>query len=105
MLEHARAAAQAELDLARVRRVKVALIGRVVGDLDMARSGSDAQPIQVLNPSTPASNSSSVTPQRQDPDRAHEADRVLLELLKLDRYERRASARRDRALRQITDRK
>ena len=104
MLEHARAAAQAELDLARVRRVKVALIGRVL-DLDMARSGSDAQPIQVLNPSTPASNSSSVTPQRQDPDRAHEPDRVLLELLKLDRYERRASARRDRALRQITDRK
>jgi hypothetical protein len=71
LIEHARAAAQAELDLAHVRRVKVALIGCALGDL------------QLLNPSTA----------------------VLLELQKVDRYERRASARRDRALRQITHRK
>jgi hypothetical protein len=71
LIDHARAAAQAEVDLAHVRRVKVALIESVLGDL------------QFLNPSTP----------------------ILLELQKLDRYERRASARRERALRQITDRK
>jgi hypothetical protein len=69
LLEHARAAAQAELDLARVRRVKVALIGRVLGVLDVSRSGSDARTIQLLNPSTPECRSSCVTPQRQDPDR------------------------------------
>jgi hypothetical protein len=40
-----------------------------------------------------------------EPDRSCEAVRRLLpDLIKLDRYERRAAARRDRAIRQITRR-
>ena len=42
---------------------------------------------------------------KQEPQRASEAvRRILPELMKLDRYERRAAARRDRAIGQITRR-
>jgi hypothetical protein len=76
-LERAREIAQAEFDLARVRRAKVALI-------ESARACAAAD-----RPPMPP----------QDPDRSAEAiRRALPELRKLDRYERRAAARRDRAL-------
>jgi len=81
MLERARAAAQAELDLALIRRAKVALIERAsaLGELDQGRA--------------------SLPEPSQEPDRSIEAiRRALPELRKLDRYERRAAARRDRAL-------
>src|SRR5262249_62435863 len=84
-LERARAAAQAELDLAQIRRAKVALIERAsaLGELDQGRR---TLPEPTALPS-------------QEPDRSAEAIRgVLPELRKLDRYERRAAARRDRAL-------
>jgi hypothetical protein len=91
MLERARAAAQAELDLAQIRRAKVALIERAsaLGELDQGRP---TLPEPTALPS-------------QEPDRSAEAiRRVLPELRKLDRYERRAAARRDRALLGISGR-
>ena len=79
-LERARAIAQAELDLARVRQAKVALIER-------------ASAFEALDPSRVP------TMPPHGPDRSAEAvRRVLPELRKFDRYERRAAARRDRAV-------
>jgi hypothetical protein len=75
--ERAREIAQAEFDLARVRRAKVALI-------ESARACATAD-----RPPMPP----------QDPDRSAEAvRRVLPDLRKLDRYERRAAVQRDRAV-------
>ena len=85
MLERARAAAQAELDLAQIRRAKVALIERAsaLGELDQGRP---TLPEPTALPS-------------QEPDRSAEAiRRALPELRKLDRYERRAAVRRHQAV-------
>ena len=100
---------QAELELARVRRVKVALIERAsaFGELDPPQAFSSVtQIIRLLNaidrgrvPSFPEPVDSSATMPSQEPDRSAEAiRRVLPELRKLDRYERRAAAQRDRAV-------
>jgi hypothetical protein len=89
LLERARAIAQAELDLARVRRAKGALIesASAFGELDRARV-TFPEPID-----------SSATMPSQEPYRSAEAiRRVLPELRKLDRYERRAAVRRDQAV-------
>jgi len=107
MLEQVRAIAQAELDLARVRRAKVALIER-------ACTFGELEPPQVLSSVTQISRfvnaldrgklilpkpvDSSATMPSQEPDRSAEAiRRVLPELRKLDRYERRAAVRRHQA--------
>ena len=116
VLEFARAAAEAELELARVRRVKVALIerARALGGLvppkhfrsamqevrwciakDMWFSG-----LRPTNPPTPVTIDPLASMPVGEPDRSAEAGRrVLTELLKLDRYENRAASRRDGALR------
>ena len=110
LLERARAIAQAELELARVRRVKVALIERAsaFGELDPPQAFSSVtQIIRLLNaidrgrvPSFPEPVDSSATMPSQEPDRSAEAiRRVLPDLRKLDRYERRAAAQRERAVR------
>jgi hypothetical protein len=105
LLERAREIAQAELDLARVRRAKVALIERasVFGELDPPQL-TVTQMVRVINAFdrgrfiVPKPSDSSATMPSQEPDRSAEAiRRVLPELRKLDRYERRAAARRDRA--------
>ena len=112
ILEHARAAAQAELDLARVRQVKVALIERVsaFGSLDPPQVfGSAAQVIRYLKsirsgrePALPKRIDPLATMPTEEPERTAEAiRRAFPELAKLDRYESRAVARRDRAIRQI----
>ena len=113
ILEHARAAAQAELDLARVRQVKVALIERVsaLGSLDAPPIfGSSAKEFRFLKavlsgrspPAMPQRIDPSATMPTEEPGRTAEAvRRALPELAKLDRYESRAVARRDRAIRQI----
>jgi hypothetical protein len=109
VLERARAIAQSELDLARVRRAKVALIerGAVFGELDPPQAFSTVtQIIRILNAldwgrvaSLPAPVHSSTTMPSQEPYRLAEAvRRVLPELRKLDRYEHRAAVRRDRAV-------
>jgi hypothetical protein len=111
ILEHARAAAQAELDLARIRQVKVALIERVsaLGSLD-APQVSLAQQFRDIRlvlsgrspPAMPQRIDPSATMPTEEPERTAEAvRRALPELAKLDRYESRAVARRDRAIRQI----
>jgi hypothetical protein len=108
LLERARTIAQAELDLARVRRAKVALIecACAFGKLDPPRVlSSVTRIVRLLNtidrgrPILPKAIDSSATMPSQEPCRSAEAVRwVLPELRKLDRYERRAAARRDRAI-------
>ncbi len=103
LLERARAIAQAELDLARVRRVKVALIERAsaFGELDPPTL-TVTQMIRLLNAfdrGRPIVPKSLATMPSQEPYRSAEAvRRVLPELRKLDRYEHRAAVRRDRAV-------
>ncbi len=113
ILQHARTAAQAELDLARVRQVKVALIERVsaLGALDTPQAfGSLAEQIRYFRsilsgrapPILPEPIDPLATMPTQEPERTAEAvRRALPELLKLNRYESRAVSRRDRAIRQI----
>jgi hypothetical protein len=110
LLERARAIAQAELDLARVRRVKVALVERAsaFGELDPPTL-TVTQMIRLLNafdrgrPIVPKPIDSLATMPPHEPERSAEAvRRVLPELRKLDRYERRAAARRDRAILNLT---
>jgi hypothetical protein len=114
-IELARDAAEAELELARVRRVKVALIERVtaLGRFDVPKifqSPKDevawifqyyfkstlweGRPKFAVDP-LPAMPS-------QEPQRTAEAvRRILPEVIKLHRYESRAVMRRDRAIRAI----
>jgi len=112
--QHAREAAQAELDLARVRQVKVALIERVsaLGSLDAPQVfDSAAQGIRFLKmilsgKSPPAMPQQRIDPSAtmptEEPERTAEAvRRALPDLAKLDRYESRAVARRDRAIGQM----
>jgi hypothetical protein len=115
-LERAREIVQAELELARVRQAKVALIKRAsaFGELDPPQAFSSVtQIVRLLNsidrgrvPSFPEPVDSSATMPSQEPDRSAEAiRRVLPELRKLDRYEHRVAARRDRAVLKLFDRK
>jgi hypothetical protein len=105
VLERARAIAQAELDLARVRRAKVALIERACtfGELDPPQL-TVAQMIRLHNAfergrPIPKPIDASATMPSQEPERVAEAvRRVLPQLRKLDRYERRAAAQRERAV-------
>ena len=112
----ARDAAEAQLDLARVQRVGVAFIERTaaVGRLEQrklfrtirdetafmalaclgVRLGK-TQPKCAVDPLPPMPT--------EEPARTTEAvRRALPELLRLNRYERRAAARRDRAIRTLT---
>jgi hypothetical protein len=114
VLERARAIAQAELDLARVRRAKVSLIERAsaFGELDPPQAFSAVTQIKRFfnaldrgKPILPKPSDSSATMLSQEPDRSAEAvRRVLPDLRKLERYERRSAARRDRAALDIVDR-
>src|SRR5262249_10311964 len=107
VLERARAIAQAELDLARVRRAKLALIERAsaFGELDPPQL-TVTQMIRILNAYDrggrliiPKPIDALATTPSQEPDRSAEAvRRGVPELRKLERYERRAAARRDRTL-------
>ena len=109
ILEHARTAAHAELDLARIRQVKVALIERVsaLGSLATPQVfGSAAQRSRDLKsilscrspPALPQRIDPLATMPTEEPERTAEAvRRTLPELAKLDRYETRAAAQRDRS--------
>src|SRR5262245_26302020 len=102
-LERARAIAQAELDLARVRRAKVALIERACtfGELEPPQVlSSVTQIIRFVNSldrgrliPKPVTSSAAMPSQEPEP-----------ELRKLDRYERRAAAQRERAVLDLCDR-
>jgi hypothetical protein len=95
ILEHARAAAQAALDLARVRQVKVALINRVYA-LGALGPPQDFLPA-IQEFVDPLAKMPSLDPERT----AEAIRRALPELRRLDRYEGRAITRRDRAIREI----
>ena len=119
-LEHARNAAEAEFEVARVQKVKVALIEGMFafGAPEVPKlSPALGQPSQVgfgcarsrqkrRSPSRRASNGSSgaATMPLGESDRLAEAmRRGLPELVKLDRYERHAVRQRDRSLRAILE--
>jgi len=100
-LEHARSAAQADIEMNRARRVRLAVIERVesLGSLEVPqvfpksvtslRDLDLLPPVDVVEP-MPA----------EGPERTLEAiRRALPELVTLADYERRAAARRDRAIR------
>jgi hypothetical protein len=96
-LEIARSVARAEFELAQIRRVKVALIARM----------SEFGEFKVSSP-LPWDLNAPAAPQMPSSEPEHSAEamrRALPELLKLDRYEQRAIARRDRAGRQFSVRK
>jgi hypothetical protein len=113
ILERGRAVAQAEFEIAQVRRAKVALIERAAafGQLDPPRVFSTvSQFIRLFNSldrgqvaSFPEPVDSSALMPSQEPYRSAEAiRRVLSELRKLDRYEWRAAGRRDQAVRALS---
>lgn len=113
VVEYARDAAQAAIDLARIRRVRVAFIERAsaFGALDSPPLFENAREIsQFLSsidrgemPTLPKRVDPAATMPCQEPERTAEAvRRALPELIKLDRYESRAVARRDKAIREIT---
>jgi hypothetical protein len=116
VLQHAREAAQAEIDLARVRRVKVAFIERAsaIGTLDRPQIfNSVREASRFLNsigrgetPTLPDRADPLSTMPTQEPERTAEAvRRALPDLVKLDRYESQAAARRHRAIRKIVKKK
>jgi hypothetical protein len=106
VLEQARSVAQAQLDLTQIRRLRASLIQRMAefGVLDtpdplgkfrdikrILKSIDRGLPWDLSIPQAPSLPSS-------EPDRTAEVmRRALPELLKLDRYERSAAARRDKA--------
>ena len=121
-LEHARNAAEAEFELARVRKVKAALIEGMfafgapeVPQLSiLCDFGSQAKWVldalgrgkkDAPQADEPATRSSGVaTMPSAESDRIAEAvRRALPELVKLDRYERHAVRQRDRSLRAILE--
>jgi hypothetical protein len=99
ILECARDAAQAELDLAQIRRVKVASIER------MFAFGEFQAPQAFDSVSDPIPVEATATTPSAAPERLAEAvRRALPELPKLDRYERRAAVVRERSVRIIVGR-
>lgn len=112
-LECARTVAQAEFDLAQIRRVKVALISRVIAFGEVKRP-PDSYLIreakrffraldrgELIHPNLEAPAMPTTEPERT----AEAVRRALPELIKLDRYERRATVRCARALRSFLERK
>jgi hypothetical protein len=114
-LEGARTFAQAEFELAQIRRVKLALISRVMAFGGLETPDDDLQsPGQIKRFLKELKRGELIPPDRiataamptTDPERTAEAiRRALPELIKLDRYERRAAARRARAMNIFLDRK
>ena len=109
-LEYARLIAQAELELAQIRRVKLALISRVMafGGLPVTLPS----PAEIKRHLKGLLRDEIIVPKRlkippmptTEPEHSAEAiRRALPELIKLDRYERRAAGRRARALRILLD--
>jgi hypothetical protein len=120
-LELARTAAEAELELTRVRQTRAALIERAIafGNLDAPsyfRSAlaegkwindmlnwMDGQ--RRIRPRRPVADDPSATMPQDDQARTAKAmRRIAPDLLALDRYESRAVVRRDRAIRALTQR-
>jgi hypothetical protein len=90
VLQHARDAAEAELELTRVRKVRTEWIDEM-----LLHGALKAQHVPGIPDLVPSATS-------QEPERTGEAvRRALPKLVKLDRYETRAAARRHRAMLEI----
>ncbi len=101
VLELARTAAEAEFDLARIRQVKVAVIDRllVFGEVEVPKVFTKTLIVHIeayeQTGMIPPAVDAAATMPSAEPERLVEAvRRALPELLKLDRYERRAAAAR-----------
>jgi hypothetical protein len=113
MLENARIIARAEFDLAHIRRLKAGLISHTMafGQSGAPRGVGSLRAERILQ--TYASTGLETAEKAlknafamptTEPERTSQAVILALsELVKLDRYERRAAAQRDRALRTINN--
>ena len=106
-------AAQAEVDLAHIRRVKVALIERMFtfGEFESPREFESTRAlIRLLNAIAqgiepiPKPDAASTMPSTESERSAEAIRRALPELRKFDRYERHAAALRERSVRAIFER-
>ena len=114
-LESTRTFVQAEFDLAQIRRVKVARISRIMAFGGSQTLDDDFQsPVQIKRFLNGLKRGELTLPGRveppamptTDPERTAEAiRRALPDLIKLNRYERSAVARRARAMHTFLDRK
>jgi hypothetical protein len=109
VLERARTIVEAEFDLCRAREAKVALIERARALDALHLHTSDTLKVgrslraETRHVALAESSDPTTTILSKEPNKLAEAVRcVLPELLKLDRYERRASGRRDRALQDMS---
>ena len=103
-LERVRAVAAAELDLARVRQAKVALIERVMASgASLAYSEVPRKVLQsrTLAREVQAQEAPAAMPSAEPCRSAEAIKRALPALVKFDRYEQSTRARRDRAVRQL----
>ena len=111
-LAHARSAAEADIEVKRARRVRLALIERVesFSSLEVRFFPTDPrEEFRLIKRETWSGRGRPPKPQPEDflasmpatgPERTLEAmQKALPELVKLSDYERRAAARRDRAIR------
>src|ERR1700691_2026218 len=102
-----RHAAAAERDLDRVRQVRAGWIGKVssLGNLEAPKplsrrdelrriKGEEITATKVPLPAMPTADAERI---------AEAVRRILPELLRIDRYQRRAAARRDKAIRKISE--
>jgi hypothetical protein len=102
-LEWARTVAQAEYDLAQVRRVKAALMSRIMMLGGFETPDTSQSLGQLKHKAKPLETPSEPTP---PPDGTADAIQMALsELIRLDRYERRAATRLERALHILLDHK
>jgi hypothetical protein len=102
-LAHARSAAEADIEMNRARRVRLALIERVesLGSLEVPRVFPKSMTtLRELGPQQPQPDEVLGSMPAEGPEPTLEAmQRALPELVKLADYEKRAAARRDRAIR------
>jgi hypothetical protein len=112
-LEIARSVARAEFELAQIWRVKVALIARMgeFGEFEVSNPLETFRQIKrilnLIDRGLPWDSNAPAPTQMPSSEPEHSAEamrRALPELLKLDRYERRATARRDCAMHQLAAR-
>jgi hypothetical protein len=90
ILDHARVVAAAELELARIRRIRVALVESAASKIN---EGSESEPMLKEGLRKVS---------RGAPAKAEALRSRLVDLVKLIRYESRAAARRDAAVCKLT---
>jgi hypothetical protein len=114
VLECARTIAQGEIDLARIRRLKVALISHVWALGEVKPAPTFQSPREIKQFFKGLNRGELILPERNElpempttePERSAEAvRRALPQLMSLNRYERRAAARRAQAMHILLERR